>query len=128
MPRKSSAFPSLTPSWRVTCQRYSEEWAWWEASGWRFLLEDKEDGSLLLHTLKKTGPRARLWSGLLASDKLIKPEEVRRFLVEALYLHLHPRQGRRELDTAGAVCTEAQLAAFIQQQRRLILRRRFIPS
>lgn len=121
MPRRPNPFATYCePSRRVTRRQYPEEWAWWLASGWAFLVEDKEDGRLRLHTQRETGARTSLWGGSISAEQASNPEEVRLFLAEMLYLHLHPRRARKALGAFGEVCTDAEFSAFIRAQRRKV--------
>jgi hypothetical protein len=120
MPKTRNLFPYCTPSRRVTRRRYPEAWAWWAASDWQMLVEDTEDGGLRLHTVREMGARTSLWGGMIGPEEASTPEGVRAFLVEALYLHLHPRKAHKLLGAVGQVCTEAELAAFTRAQRRKV--------
>lgn len=121
MPRRPNPFASYcTASRRVTSRRYPEEWAWWRASGWQMLVEDKEDGGLRLHTLLGKGGKTSLWGGSADAEEVATPELVRHFLTETLYLHLHSIKARRSYESTGHICTDTELAAFIRQQRRKV--------
>ncbi|MGI4737104.1 MAG: hypothetical protein ACRYG7_18190 [Janthinobacterium lividum] len=115
MPKPRTPFPSLTPSHSITQRRYPEEWAWWAASDWQMVVTDTADGGV---TLFSRHSKSTLWGAEATAAETATPELVRRFLAEALYLHLHPIKGERNYAETGAVCTEAKLAAFIRQQRR----------
>jgi hypothetical protein len=106
---------------RATARKFPEEWAWWRASGWEVLAHDAEDGRLLLFTSKKkrTGS-IRSWGAQASAEEVATPEQLRHFLTAALYLHLHPRKALKQEEAAGTVATEAELAAFVRQQRRKV--------
>jgi hypothetical protein len=104
---------------RVTRRHYAEELAWWAASGWALEVEDLADGRLLLHTIKdKARGGSVSWGATALPEEVASPALTRRFLTEALYLHLHPIKGRRQYELTGRVCTDEELAGFICGQRR----------
>jgi hypothetical protein len=113
-------FPGLMPSRRVTARKYSEEWAWWAASGWAMLAQDKLDGGLHLLTSKNIGVSTRLWGTQATAEQVATPALVRHFLAISLYLHLHPRKATKHYAATGEVCSATELAAFVRAQRRKV--------
>jgi hypothetical protein len=85
------------------------------------LAHDAEDGRLLLFTSKKksTGSISS-WGTQASAEEVATPEQVRHFLTISLYLHLHPRKASKYYEATGTTGTEAELAAFIRQQRRKV--------
>jgi hypothetical protein len=117
---KRSLFPGCTPSKHVTSRRYPEEWAWWRASGWDVLAQDKPDCGLHLFTSKNLGVSTRLWGTQATAEQVATPALVRHFLTISLYLHLHPRKASKHFDATGEVSTATELAAFIRARQRKV--------
>jgi hypothetical protein len=106
---------------RATARKFPEEWAWWRASGWEMLAHDAEDGRLVLFTSQqKPNGSIRSWGAQASAEEVATSEQVRHFLTISLYLHLHPRKASQHYVATGTVGTEAELAAFVRQQRRKV--------
>lgn len=112
----SRIISSATPSTRVTARKYPEEFAWWRVSGWQLVVEDAADGGLHLFSRKQNTS----WGAQATAEQVAIPDRIRYFLAQSLYQHLHPIKSRRAYDLTGEVCTTAELAAFIRQQRRKV--------
>ena len=114
-------FKGWPRSRRITRARYPEEWAWWAASGWQMIVEDTPGGGLLLSSYKQKSTGASVLRGGRAElQGVATAAGGRRFLAEALYLHLHPRKATLAVGAFGMVCAEKELVAFIRQQRRKV--------
>jgi hypothetical protein len=117
--RQVFAITNTPLSKRATAKKFSEEWAWWRASGWEMLAHDVEDGQLMLFTSKKkpTGS-IRSWGAQASAQEVATPEQLRHFLTAALCLHLHSCKALKKEQAMSTVATEDELAAFVRQQRR----------
>jgi len=102
---------------RVTNRHYAEELSWWYASPWALDIDELPGGGLMLYTATRAG-RMRLWGATASAEEVKAPAQLRLFLTEVLYYHLHPRKAARAVGAIGMVCTHKELAAFIRQQRR----------
>lgn len=109
------------PSRRITRRRYAEPLAWWAASGWAVEFEDTVGGGLLLHSIKYKARGGMIcWGATALPEEVATPDLTRRFLTEALYLHLHPIKARRRYEQTGRVCSDEELAAFVRGLRRRV--------
>jgi hypothetical protein len=118
---KRSPLSSLPLSKRVTARKYPEEFAWWRASGWEMQAYEAANGDLHLFTAtRRRSGSTRLWGTRASAEEVATPELIRHFLTVSLYLHLHPRKGSKSYEATGEVGTDAELAAFVRQQRRKV--------